>query len=245
MKGYRFVTDSLKSYYGQTQWIIGKWRKCKGELSLCHNGFHASQKPIDSLSYVTGTRWFECEARGQILKDTDKFCASEMRIVKEIPNKVIQRFAIDCAWRVLHKFEEKYPDDKRPRQAIEAARAYLKSPTEENLAAEAAWAAARAAAWDAAEAAWDAAEAAWAAAGGAAWDAAEGAWDAAEAAWAAAGGAAGGAAWAAARAAARAAAWDAAGGAGWAAGWDAELKWQNRHLQNLIRKETSPERRRR
>ena len=155
MKGYRFVTDDLKSQHGNTQWQIGKWQKCKGKLSLCHNGFHASQKPIDSLNYIFGTRWFECEAQGEILKDTDKVCASEMRIVKEIPNKVIQQFAIDCAWRVLHIFEERYPGDKRPRQAIEAARAYLKFPTQENLATlaatgTAAGTAARAAAWGAA-----------------------------------------------------------------------------------------------
>ena len=135
LKGYRFVTDDLESQHGDTQWEIGKWQKCEGEVSLCRNGFHGSQKPIDSLSYVFGTRWFECEAKGDILKDTDKFCASGMRLVREIPKKVLQQFAIDCAWRVLHIFEEKYPDDKRPRQAIEAARAYLQNPCEENRAA--------------------------------------------------------------------------------------------------------------
>ena len=123
IKGYRFVTDDLKSQHGNTQWVIGKWQKCKGELSFCENGFHASQKPIDSLAYVFGTRWFECEARGGILKDTDKFCASEMRLTREIPKKVIQQFAIDCAYHVLHFFEDKYPDDKRPRQTLEAAEA--------------------------------------------------------------------------------------------------------------------------
>ena len=218
MKGYRFVTDALKSEHGDTQWMIGKWQKCKGELSLCHNGFHASQKPIDSLNYTFGTRWFECEAQGEILKDTDKFCTSEMRIVKEIPNKVIQQFAIDCAWRVLHIFEERYPDDKRPRQAIEAARAYLKFPTQENLAiTAAAWAAA----WDAASAA--ARDAAWVATSAAAWDAASAA--------------ARDAASAAARAAASAAARTAASAAARGIASAAERKWQNRHLQNLIRNE--------
>ena len=218
IKGYRFVTDDLKSQHGDIQWVIGKWQKCKGELALCENGFHASEKPIDSLNYLFGTRWFECEVRGEILKDTDKFCASEMRLMREIPKKVIQQFAIDCAYHVLQILEDEYPDDKRPRQALRAAKAYLKSPTEENLERlNAAWAvaytadAARAAAWDAARAAaW---AAAWAATRAAAWAATR------DAAWAAA--------WDAARAAADAA--DAAKGA--------EIKWQNRHLLNLIRKE--------
>jgi len=201
IKCYRFVTDDLKSQHGRVQWVIGEWQKRKGKLILCGRGFHASQRPLDSLNYVFGTRWFECEARGNILKDADKFCASEMRLVREIPYRVIQEFAINCAWRVLHIFEKEYPKDKRPRQALEAAKTYLKFPTEENLQKlNAAWDAARDAAWDAAR---DAARAA--------------AWDAA---------------WAAASAAARAAARDAA----WAAARAAEIKWQNRHLLNLIRK---------
>jgi len=177
IKGYRFVTKDLKSEHGGIQWQVGKWQKLGNDepLGLCWNGFHGSQRPIDSLRYNFGTRWFECEAQGKILKDTDKFCASEMRLVREIPNKVIQEFAIDCAWRVLHIFEKKYPNDKRPRQALEATKTFLQNPCEENRQA---LPAARAAAWAAAEdAAEDAArDAARAAAEDAARDAA---WDAA------------------------------------------------------------------
>jgi hypothetical protein len=43
--------------------------------------------------------------------------------------------AIQCAEKVLFIFEEKYPNDKRPRKAIEAAKKYLEDPTEENKAA--------------------------------------------------------------------------------------------------------------
>lgn len=43
-------------------------------------------------------------------------------------------------------FEKGHPNDDRPRKAIEAAKEWLKNPTEENRkAAEAAWAAAAAA----------------------------------------------------------------------------------------------------
>ena len=43
--------------------------------------------------------------------------------------------AIAVASRVLDKFEAAYPDDKRPRKAIEAAQAWLDDPTEENAVA--------------------------------------------------------------------------------------------------------------
>ena len=74
------------------------------------------------------------------------------------------RYAIFAASEVLHIFESKFPNDIRPRKAIEAAQAYLDNPSARTAAAAAAWAA-EAAAWDAARAAawaaaWDAARAA-------------------------------------------------------------------------------------
>ena len=115
-------------------------------------------------------------------------------------DRLARHFHAWCAEQVLHLFETERPDDARVRDQIamlrndeadEAARAAARDAARE--AAWAAWAAARAAAR---EAAWAAREAAWAAAREAAWAA----WAAREAAWAA------WAAWAA-RDAARKAAW--------------------------------------
>jgi hypothetical protein len=140
---------------------------------------------------------------------------------------VARLMAADFAEGVLPLYEQRYPNDTRPRAAIQAARDYA-----HGRIGAAAWDAARDAARDAASAAaWDAAwgvakDAASAAAWGVAKDAAR------DAAWAAAWGvakdaaraAARAAAWDvakdAARAAARAAAWDAAWDAAWAAAWD-------------------------
>jgi len=48
-------------------------------------------------------------------------------------------FAVACAEHTLHFFEDKYPEDNRPRQAIEFARTLIDNP-------QAAWSAARSAA---------------------------------------------------------------------------------------------------
>ena len=98
-------------------------------------------------------------------------------------DKTARLFACACARHTVHLFEEKHPDDKRPRQAIEAAEQFATNPTDkarnkmaDRAAAGAARAAAGDAAWAAARAAGDAArDAAWAAAraaGAAAWAAA-------------------------------------------------------------------------
>jgi hypothetical protein len=60
-------------------------------------------------------------------------------------------YAIFNAEQCISKFEKEYPNDKRPRQAIEAAKRWLESPTEENRSAV--WSAteyvARSATWSA------------------------------------------------------------------------------------------------
>jgi hypothetical protein len=242
MTAYKFVEKDLRNQ--GFQWEIGKWFKQDGKLELCENGFHASKEPIDVLEYTSnGERLFIVEARGRILEDTDKFCSSEMRLVKEIPISVLQWFAIACVRRTLKHWDKKYPNDKRPQEAIEAAENYLNNPTKENLekltaawsAAWSAWSAwsaawsawsARSAAESAAESARSAAESAAESARSAAESAAESAWSAWSAAWSA---------WSAAWSAWSA--WSAAWSA-WSArsaAWSAEREWQNNILKKLIK----------
>lgn len=96
-------------------------------------------------------------------------------------------WSIMCAESTLHLFETVYPNDGRPRAAIEAAKTYLQAPLESaaESAESAAWSAANESAESAASAAWSAASAAWSAA----WSAAEFA-AATSAAWSAGGSAA-------------------------------------------------------
>jgi hypothetical protein len=143
-----------------------------------------------------------------------------------VTDKVRGLLACDFAEHVLHVFEWRYPNDKRPRRAIEVARAYWdEEATAEQVkkARKAAMYATRAAR-DAADAAGDAAAAAAAAA--AAWAAKEVAWEAAEAAEYAA------------MYAGRDAAGDAAGYAAWEAAGDAamalERLWQLKHTFKVL-----------
>ncbi|HEY6411483.1 MAG TPA: Imm5 family immunity protein [Ktedonobacteraceae bacterium] len=48
-----------------------------------------------------------------------------LELMKKIDQKTLAVWAIDCAERVLPYFEEKYPEDHRPRQAIEALQAWI------------------------------------------------------------------------------------------------------------------------
>ena len=161
---YRFVTDNLKSDEDKNiSWIIGKWNKIDVKPKCCESGFHASMTSLQSLNNVYGNRWFIAEARGKFDKEYDKFCSTEMRLVKEIPIEVIKRFALFCAKDCLKYYEKEYPNDNRVSECIRITELYLdgkatlKELTAARAAAWAAWAAEDAA--RAAGAAW----AAWAA----------------------------------------------------------------------------------
>jgi len=125
IKCYRFVRDDLTSENGELPWKIGEWNKVSGKIVCCSNGLHAALTPRDSIRNVYGQRWFISEARGEIVKQDNKFAASEMRIVEEIPKIVLQRFAIWCAKDSLKYFEKKYPKDTRASDCIQAAENYL------------------------------------------------------------------------------------------------------------------------
>ena len=139
-----------------------------------------------------GVRWFlhqkETDCGNVMLKLTKCGRAADaLWLVEKIANKKQSvQIAVFSARLCINEFEKAFPNDNRPRKAIEAADAYIKNPCEKTksaakAAAEAAWSAAEA--WSAKAAAWSAAAAARSARSAAA---AAAAWSAAEATWAAA-----------------------------------------------------------
>ena len=208
-KAYHFLKDDMCGGYGnEPAWNVGEEREIKGKLLMCERGYHASPSFYDALSYAKGNMACIVELSGEIQKDTDKYVARKRKLIDaQDAEKVLRAWGCDCAERALKKAKVK---DERSWNAIKVARLYNEGKaTKKELAAS--WAAA----WDAARAA----------ARAAAWDAARVA--SCDAAWAAA--------WDAARDAAWDAAWDAARAAAWDAARAAEIKWQKRHLNKLMK----------
>src|SRR5205807_4776029 len=50
---------------------------------------------------------------------------SMVELVRKTDHKTLAIWAIDCAERVMPYFEEKYPQDHRPRQAIETLQTWI------------------------------------------------------------------------------------------------------------------------
>ena len=160
MTYYKFLTavnEGEYSGFNFTDYLpkdgqAGEWLPEVKELSLCNSGYHACEKK-DIASWINA-QLYEVELGERMLAGDNKIVSNTMRFVRkiEISDKTFRLFACWCAEQVLHFFEEKCPDDNRPREAIRVSRAYaIGNATYEELSVawSAAWSAARSAAADA------------------------------------------------------------------------------------------------
>ena len=152
------LTDADGRSRNNTQWGEGVTVSASGDGApeLCTDTvIHAYKNPNLALllnpihgNYSAPRLW---EAEGEIAaEDWDKVGCKSLTTIREIQlpwsadsARVSVQFAILCAEAVLANYENRYPDDRRPRTAIEAAKEYLN--TKDAAHARAARAAARAA----------------------------------------------------------------------------------------------------
>ena len=129
----KFLRSDMSSPTGTGKWTVGRWRSVHGEIVPCRNGLHATTA-ANLIPFFSDTLWRveiggEYVWHGEAGTPDHKLVARRMRLVERIEawnEQSMRLFAADCAERVLHLFEEQYPDDKRPREAVEVARRYAR-----------------------------------------------------------------------------------------------------------------------
>ncbi len=113
----------------------GAWSEPIKDLKPCENGYHLCRR--QDLIHWLGATIYEAEYRGKRVDEDNKIVVGQVRLTRKIENwdnKTKSLFAADCAAWALPFFEKAYPNDKRPRQAIQAARDYANGKiTEEEL----------------------------------------------------------------------------------------------------------------
>ena len=93
----------------------------------------------DRGACLDGKNWFKAQEENNGVKIIEKLINENQSdwanwlVVRLMPtHKMKIQYAVFAAEQVIDIFEKKYPDDKRPRQAIEAAKAYIEDPSGEN-----------------------------------------------------------------------------------------------------------------
>lgn len=68
------------------QYEVGKTYRHDGELELCVSGFHFCQNPLAMFEYYppADSRYALVEATGKVVKDENKSCTDELKIVCEL-----------------------------------------------------------------------------------------------------------------------------------------------------------------
>ena len=135
-------------------WTPGEWLSVTPPIIPCAHGLHLCRRQ-DLVTWL-GPMIYRAEYEGDMVEGDGKIVVSRARLLAPVEtwnDRTAGLFACDCAAHVLQYWERYYPDDKRPHEAIEVARRFARGDATWQQMAEAAWAAARAAAW-AAEAAW-------------------------------------------------------------------------------------------
>ena len=155
MKAYHFLTADMTTGYGRLRkpWAVGQTRRVTGPIELCERGYHSSPTPIAALEYAPGPMLCLVDVSQPVAVDDDKQVSRRRTLVQAVDaTETLHRVACDIAEDVLPIFEEQYPNDDRPRRAIEAKRLWLAGVVDDGeldaarAAAEAAWDAARPAA---------------------------------------------------------------------------------------------------
>ena len=105
----------------------------------------------DKRACAGGRRWFEAQTENDVAKITEKLIEADRLdwanwlLARVLTRRQRVQCAVFAAEQVLHLFEEQGPEDMRPRNAIEAAKKWLKdesSAAAADAAADAAYAAA-------------------------------------------------------------------------------------------------------
>ncbi len=108
-------------------WTPGAWMpEVEGKLELCRRGYHLAREQ-DLLKWLNASI-YEAEPSAEMIEGEDKVVCRSVRLLRKMAwdKQTAVLFACDCAERVLHVFEKQYPDDKRPRTAIETARKWAR-----------------------------------------------------------------------------------------------------------------------
>jgi hypothetical protein len=98
------------------------------KLGACSDG---TEYALANLKNLDGP-----EAIKKLIKN-DKLDWANWGITRLLDKTGSVKYAIYAAKQVIKIYEDKYPNDKRPREAIKAADKYIKSPTKENANAAA------------------------------------------------------------------------------------------------------------
>ena len=100
MKGYKALGKDMKAIYGNGMgYRLNKWYKMRSNISIkqCKRGYHFFNniRDIFELFYKKDYDIYEVEAKGDIIKDDTKYVCSEIKLIRKLTEKEINKYIED------------------------------------------------------------------------------------------------------------------------------------------------------
>ena len=100
MKGYKALSKEGKAIYGNSMgYRLNKWYKMRSNIKIkpCKRGYHFFNniRDIVALFYGGGYDIYEIEAKGDIIKDDTKYVCSEIKLIRKLTEKEINKYIED------------------------------------------------------------------------------------------------------------------------------------------------------
>jgi len=136
---YKWLKSDGRSPIANWLWPLptedgpGEWTPYIKELMACESGYHGCKDNASSLfdSCCEG-ELYEIDYRGKANDFGDTMIGHEARLLRKVGEMDARKWrllACDFAERTLSIYERIYPNDSRPRNAIEVARRYADGET--------------------------------------------------------------------------------------------------------------------
>jgi len=119
-KSLKYKDGKIVSDYDSSEWIIGKYRNNPYPVVKECEGLNCCSHIVDAMGFVWCEVLAEVRIRGKKIVGDNKITSQEMKLIQAWKWTKMDSvsLAIYAAELVIGYFEEKYPDDKRPRDAI-------------------------------------------------------------------------------------------------------------------------------
>lgn len=106
IKAWHFIKDDYRMQYSDELVEVGKTYIFDGEPILCRQGYHASVRAIDALSYSPGNVICQVEMGGVIVNGNDKLVATERKVISMTnAEELLREFARWSALEVAHLWD--------------------------------------------------------------------------------------------------------------------------------------------
>ncbi len=127
---YKFLNGRSATHASDFRYRLNSWQpEINGNLVACKNAYHGCK--TEHLSSWIASDLFVIESKSDWFEKSGKLITrGPVRIIEHLKGWNIKNqrlFAVDAAEHVLHFFEKTYPNDNRPRLAIQAARKFSNS----------------------------------------------------------------------------------------------------------------------